>query len=155
MKLFTTLRNWMLAAPVALAAVAGSAALAPQALADGFSIRISSGGHRYQHQRPVHRSWADVEFERGYWAGQRHGQELGFEHGYNSHAFHCVCAIDVSCESRPYQDGFAKGFDAGYRTGFNQGARQAEYERCRWEQNRHHQQSRYSNRGYSRPRYGW
>ena len=121
-----------LSVPALLVAVVTSAGLAGSAKADH-----NSGSTYCAPYRPVHghfrsqSEWRQYERARGERDGERAGWKAGYEAGYHGRAHNCVCTIDLSCESVPYQRGFRNGFDCGYDRGYYAGKAARERERCR------------------------
>ena len=142
---------WLATLPVILATIFATLAVAPpaQASPDGCYSYSGRGYYNRGYYQPRHKSYAQLECERGERAGWRAGQRQGYEDGYYGRSFNCVCTIDISCESRAFQRGFNSAFDRAYRSGFRAGQRQAEYERCRRDSYRSYGY-RSSHRSYSR-----
>jgi hypothetical protein len=120
------------ACSVVLAAAGAAIAFTAPVRADHDRVIISKcgpsqGGYGSGYR---HRSYEEMERDRGYAAGSRAGWREGWEDGYYSRPCECACAIDLSCESRWFRRAFIDAFERSYDAGHRAGAMQRERERC-------------------------
>jgi hypothetical protein len=107
-------------------AQAGHRARDPRALISIGHSRPQAGNLGCRSTCEPRRSFAAVEFERGFEKGQSAGFSAGFRDGVNGRCY-CDTPNTLACGvSRAYLDGYIDAFGDAYAAGFEQGKR----ERC-------------------------